>query len=118
MGSMNNPLALDPEFLSLGHVLGSGGGCAEVRTGTLRRSPEDDKGREVAVKMLLIEYSEVASFQKEVQNLAAAAQACHRVCKLYGTCVKGKYSCIVMKLYNTTLAQQMKTSTSGRLLLD
>ena len=55
MGSMNNPLALDPELLSLGHVLGSGGGCAEVRTGTLRRSPEDDKGREVTLAYRIIQ---------------------------------------------------------------
>jgi hypothetical protein len=82
-------------------VLGTGG-SGNVYRGSVRFAKGD---RVVAVKVLDDVVSDGAP--REYTMLRKASAKCHFVCKPLGYCIKNKSTCIVLKLYEKSLATHL-----------
>ena len=68
-------------------------------------------GLQVAIKLFpRTSQNEQRVMQQEIQILEHAARSCARTCRMYGTCAKERYFCIVMKLYEEALSGLLSRS--------
>ena len=66
-------------------------------------------GMQVAIKPFpLSSEVEQKMMRREIQILENAARQCAHTCRMYGTCAKPEGFCIVMKLYEGTLAHALQ----------
>ena len=93
---------IDPQCLTLLHLLTNEGGLGEVWVGELNEGGITHK---VAVKKYPSAFAEeeIEMFRRETSVLFMAATRCHNVCKVYGTSIKDNKMCIVMKLYRESM---------------
>ena len=92
--------------LDIGEEIGRGG-CGVVHRGTLHRCSAGDE--EVAVKMLWKGASDIQqrSFMKEIEKSQIISNRCNGVVKIYGLLRQANQACMVMKLYNGSLADRL-----------
>lgn len=89
-------------------VLGTGG-AGSVYKGTLRRV---NGLVDVAVKELDVPPEQLTGHPREYALLRKALEHCPYVCKPLGYCVKGKKTCLVLKLYERSLEAYLQEQPS------
>ena len=105
---------IDPQCLTLQHLLTNEGGLGEVWVGELH---EGGMTHKVAIKKYPSAFAEqeIEMFRRETSVLFMAATRCHNVCKVYGTSIKDSKMCIVMKLYRESMNGLMRRYPEGKL---
>ena len=106
------PMAIDPECLSLSERLLGMGSFGRVVEGTLTAH---GRTQTVAVKMMpgLTQPEQRSQIEQELKAHLRAQQGADGVCRLLGTCDKDHQLCVVMKRYKRSLADAI--AAAGRM---
>ncbi|KAK9834725.1 hypothetical protein WJX74_008670 [Apatococcus lobatus] len=104
---------INPDDLQFGNALVTEGSNATVYRGILRSGNLE---LPVAIKPFpLSSEAELKMMRREIQILENAARQCAHTCRMYGTCAKKEGFCIVMKLYEGTLAHALQRLPGRRM---
>eukprot|EP00038_Savillea_parva_P005502 m.156674 g.156674 ORF g.156674 m.156674 type:complete len:522 (-) comp11725_c0_seq9:89-1654(-) len=105
---IKQPLAIEPDRLTLTDEVIGRGSFGHVVGGTLRTHGARD--RQVAVKTLPELGGDDArrAFEKELKAHMEAQQGADGVCRLFGTCLKDGKLCLVMKRYEGNLTSRIR----------
>lgn len=91
--------------------LGTGGGGQVVKGSLVLRDTDSNTTQLVAVKVL-DDAQQGSEHEQQLQNelkiLATALSRSSSVCKLLGYCIKSGKQCIVLELYECSLAEHMQ----------